>query len=708
MSYNTTTIANRLKITKGWKSSLFPTKKWDYSRETVFWFKLYLFLKAYLALKRIQLLFCEIRMAENNTYLLYLSVNKIKRKKKRYWRKALLLKRFKSSLNRHVAKKAKHLLYGPHLALLKQTSFWKYNSPRQKILPKVWISKPRLRSWINLIQIIKTQRQRFKIYQKIKQTNKKFQSNLWRSFTFLASKKNSEKKYLQIFFTLKEKKLLSIFLRLQKNTLLLQKYLFFFLGQEGNIKKNIFLLQKQIKRQTNLAKQVYKLYLSFSAQRCQNIHLKNSLVDQNLLTKKHVESTRKKRALQKWKYSWKITKKRLNVFIIKTFVKGLPKKKRRRKWKKKKEARKAIQLHSLFHTRTFFYNFFVPRKNYFWKIVFESYFLSLKKKKVNPLIHLLLKKNMRNKIPNFQQRISRSVLKKKLRPKKLFIFQGIRFRQKSILKDVAAPRKEKFKYRFPFRRNYIQNLRFSVNYKIKQWLRHIIYEYFSVHFCIKFLWPLPQFKNLKFYRIAFPAKKEKKKQKQRWKKEDTSWLKKYPANISWQNYVYLAKMAKYSTQKAIKDKRNSLGFIRKKFMKKRPFFLDKLVKKENKKKSRIMPLAHSFFMRNLIPTLTLFTKYLDPQLLADTIAKIIQRARKQSWFLYDLRQILRSLFLESIAGYKIVLIGRINGRNKTGLLTIKNAKEANAQQTWLKQVSFGMAQAKGRIGTFGIKIWIYH
>jgi ribosomal protein S3 len=62
------------------------------------------------------------------------------------------------------------------------------------------------------------------------------------------------------------------------------------------------------------------------------------------------------------------------------------------------------------------------------------------------------------------------------------------------------------------------------------------------------------------------------------------------------------------------------------------------------------------------------------------------------------------LFIKNIAGYKIVIIGRVNGRKKTRLLSIRNSKESNSQQTWIKQVNFGTAQARGRIGTFGIKI----
>lgn len=736
MSYKTNTIANRLKITKGWKSSLFPTKKWDYSRETVLWFKLYFFLKAYLACKKIQLLSCEVRISERNTYLLYLAVNKTKRKKKRYIRTALLLKKFKSAFNRQKAKKAKHLLYSADLALLKQISFWKYNNTRQKKLTPLWIAKPKLFSWINLRHIVKTQRQRYTIYQKIKQNKKISRANAWRAFQFWGSKRQSEKKYWDFFFTLKKKKLINIFVRLRKNTLLLQKYLFFLPNNNKNYEATVFFLNKQIKKQISLAKQIYELYFFLEKEKEANIPVESVSwqEEKNLLLKKQTK--------QKWKRLWGGEKKQVNFFVIKSFLQSL----------ERNPNEKLFFLQSLIHPKTFSYGFFLPLKNYFWKFFAMSSFLSWKTKRDDFLTQFFIKKIFSKKISNFQKRISRSILEERLLPQELFISQGLRFQQKLMPKKrllrkkksffwkrvclpvkllqkrdknkavpfkgkrntillrkktwriLKAPSKKKvfFNYRLPYRRAYIQTLKFSVNYNLKHWLRQVIYKYFAVNFCIKFLWPLNQFKNIKFYRLAFSAKKERRKQKARWKKEKNSVLKRYPRASAWQNYIYLARThLPFTPTSGEREQEKNLT-------KKRPYFLKKWARIENKRKLRIKPLTNAFFMKNLVPTLSLFTKYLDPQLLADNIAKVIERAKKQSWFLYDLRQILRSLFLKNIAGYKIVLIGRINGRKKTGLMSIQNAKESNSQQTWLKQVSFGAAQARGRIGTFGIKIWVYH
>jgi len=225
MSYKTNTIANRLRINKGWKNSLFPTKKWNYSFQTVLWFKVYLFLKAYLALKKIQLLSCEMRVSEKKTHILYLSINKIKSKKKKYARKTLMLKKFKSALNRKISKKAKYWLYSRNAFWLKQISFWKHNNLRQKVLTRLWISKPRLFSWINLTNTIQNQRRCTKAYRKMRQQRNFFWSNSWRNFSFLDQNKFSGKKLKYIYSDVKERKLLSLFIRLQKNILLLKEYL---------------------------------------------------------------------------------------------------------------------------------------------------------------------------------------------------------------------------------------------------------------------------------------------------------------------------------------------------------------------------------------------------------------------------------------------------------------------------------------------------
>jgi len=83
MSYKTNPIANRLKIIKGWKNPHLPTKNLKYARDISLWFKVYLLLKIFLNLKKIQLFSCEIRFDQQNKKLLYLVINRKKTKKKK-------------------------------------------------------------------------------------------------------------------------------------------------------------------------------------------------------------------------------------------------------------------------------------------------------------------------------------------------------------------------------------------------------------------------------------------------------------------------------------------------------------------------------------------------------------------------------------------------------------------------------------------------
>ena len=760
MSYKTNTIANRLKITKGWKNSLFPTKKWNYSHETVLWFKLYLFLKAYLFFKRIQLLSCEMRMSEKKIRILYLSINKIKKRKKKYVRKALILKKLKSSLNRRRSKKAKYLLYSQKLLWLKQISFWKYNNTRQKLLSKLWISKPRLSSWINLVHIIQTQRQSIQIYQKIKQQKFFFSANIWRAFSFLKQKKNCEKKLKSLFLEVKQKKLFNLFVRLQKNIYFLREYLFslklkrsiFSTHNQKNLDVIFFSLSKLLKKQMLLAKQIYSLYLTVYQQNFILTPLNNVAVIQKQMLKKQMK--------QKGQRVWKRIQKQIKFFVIKTFIKTISDKK----------PLNLMHLHSVFYPSTLSYNFLMLGQNYFWNFILEWYNLTLskmdtlntqlnllnkyekffsretfqtlsllvnKKKEENAIIIpsamnflprpnnkdkekkifiSFLKEHLNKKNSKFHKRIGRLFLKSKLLPKKLFAFQAIRLEQKLNSQNISFPEKKQvFNYRLPYRQYYIQNLKFSTNFKLKYWLQSVIQQYFAIKFRVKFLWPLTQLKNIKFYRLVFPPKTFKKKKRKKREEIKTSILKKYKENFSINNYVYLAKTTNHLTTNLTgkkiflpPKKEYALKFNEKNLIKKRPYFSEKWLQAQNKKKSRLFPFSNLPFIRNLIPTLLLFVKYLDPQLLANELAKIIEKSKHQKWFLYNIRQIFRSLFIKNIGGYKIVLIGRVNGRKKTRLVSIKSAKESNTQQTILKQVSFGSAQARGRIGTFGIKIWLYH
>ena len=134
MSYETNPILNRIKLSKGWKISSFPTKTLNYSRDLRVWFKIYLFLKVYLLLYGLRLLTYEVRISNNYTKCIYLAVTKLPTKKKKStskWKVKSFLKDLKSPLSSTYTKKGRFLLY-LELQTLKKKNFSFYLTARAK------------------------------------------------------------------------------------------------------------------------------------------------------------------------------------------------------------------------------------------------------------------------------------------------------------------------------------------------------------------------------------------------------------------------------------------------------------------------------------------------------------------------------------------------------------------------------------------------
>lgn len=110
------------------------------------------------------------------------------------------------------------------------------------------------------------------------------------------------------------------------------------------------------------------------------------------------------------------------------------------------------------------------------------------------------------------------------------------------------------------------------------------------------------------------------------------------------------------------------------------------------------------FMSNLISTLTIFAKYLDPQPLADHIAAIIGATKRHGSVLKLLETALRMLNFRRGIGYRIALTGRINGAKKTRTFYLAKLKRERPRQTFDKNVNFATTQARATIGAFGVKI----
>lgn len=109
-------------------------------------------------------------------------------------------------------------------------------------------------------------------------------------------------------------------------------------------------------------------------------------------------------------------------------------------------------------------------------------------------------------------------------------------------------------------------------------------------------------------------------------------------------------------------------------------------------------------MSNLVTTLTLFAKYLDPQPLAEALAKVIGNTKKHTSVLKLVETVLRTLNMKRGIGYRIALTGRANGADKSSVMYLKKLNRNRPRQTFSKNVNFAMAQARATIGAFGIKI----
>ena len=109
-------------------------------------------------------------------------------------------------------------------------------------------------------------------------------------------------------------------------------------------------------------------------------------------------------------------------------------------------------------------------------------------------------------------------------------------------------------------------------------------------------------------------------------------------------------------------------------------------------------------MPNFSVTVTLFAKYLQPQPLADHLAKLIGESKKHADILKIAKSVLRTIRMKRGVGYRIALTGRINGSKKSRTFYVKKLNRNRARQTFSKNVNFAMAHARATIGAFSVKI----
>ena len=113
------------------------------------------------------------------------------------------------------------------------------------------------------------------------------------------------------------------------------------------------------------------------------------------------------------------------------------------------------------------------------------------------------------------------------------------------------------------------------------------------------------------------------------------------------------------------------------------------------------------FMPNLISTLMVFAKYLNPQPLSDHLAEIVGDTKKHANILKMMKVILRTIHFKRGLGYQIKLSGRINGRNKRKRFNLDKLNRRRSRQTFSNMVNSAFSQAGASIGAFGIKMLSY-
>ena len=240
MSYKTNPILNRIKINKGWKNPYFPTKTLNYARDITLWFKVYLLLKFFLNLKKIQLVSFEIRFDEKNKKILYLQINKKGNRKKKKKKTHLPLRKVFNQIQTPMLKDKNMgavFFFYKNLPAFKKYSFWSQNVIQKRIFSKFWLTKPKTLTWLNSLEKV------LKIRQKTKNT-------------FLSA--NRQKNFLPIrhlkfqLYTNKQKQLLSQIAKIKKKHRFLCLQLLSLLQQKK--KKFYKMSQKTYKKKSEVKK----------------------------------------------------------------------------------------------------------------------------------------------------------------------------------------------------------------------------------------------------------------------------------------------------------------------------------------------------------------------------------------------------------------------------------------------------------------------
>lgn len=225
-----------------------------------------------------------------------------------------------------------------------------------------------------------------------------------------------------------------------------------------------------------------------------------------------------------------------------------------------------------------------------------------------------------------------------------------------------------------------------------------------MNFEVKIVRPLAEFKNFKFFRLIYPIRKFEKN-----KGPKAYGLKKSTRKRQSYNFIPLKQRYLVNTMRTI---RFAKMFNRKsKRIHRNTYISTKQADRfERTRKKEALDAARMSFKRlntrllvdSFTPVASLVMKYLNPQLLADHIAKEFEKSKRHQSIIYALQDTLSEIPFNRAKGYHISISGRINASDKTRSYFF-NRSVLN-RQNFFNKVNFASAQAHARIGVFGIKV----
>jgi hypothetical protein len=736
MSYKTNPISNRLKIIKGWKNPYLPTKTLNYARDISLWFKVYLLLKTFLNLKKIQLLSFEIRFAQQNQKLLYLVINKKKNQQKKRKKKKVFVKKIQTPIRKSKNLNSIFFLY-QNLKFLKMFSFWNRNLVHKKVLSKFWLTKPKVATWINT-------------YEKIINLRQTSESK----FKFLQKNKNlTPKQYLKLkFYTKKQKQILTQKLRIKKFNLILYAKLFSLLQQKKSqfLQQLIINLEKKIEENHQKIKkinQIYKFLLSLNKsiykkkKKTTQKSLKNNvfprvqwkklIILQKLLRAEFKSWNRTRFSKQKLpKFLFQINKNIrgsflkkdlllkkifvINFLLSQTYNKSFLSKNYFLFLKLEFKLNKKINKQKINNIRNFLKeNFFqiVNKKQFGYKFykIYIWHLLRLKKKNQRRK-----KKVLKNLNKNLEFRLKTNMFKKYnfFLNKKIFNQTKIKKTRHGFQKHIKEIKnyvkknqiRRNYQYRIPYRKMYFDFIRLNTKFHFKYLIQNFVKKFFNITIEAKIIHFLNAHKNQNYFRLVFPIWKKKKNQRLR-KFRQSNGKQKQIILTSRLQLVTFTKKTKITNRNKTKITHNLVKTLKKKdfYSLARKKIKNLRLKNSFKRIKGSKDFRHSF--KYFIPALMYFSRTLDPQILADLLSKVVYKAKKQTWLLSTIKDILKIIRLGKNVGYKIALSGRINSADKSRLIFI--TRKNVPLQVFDKNMNFAYSQAKARIGVFGIKIWVY-